>query len=66
VGEGRGLSAALLSELNPAKRVFADVRRWVEGRRYESIEAKQAAVGGVAKVKSREAGLIAGGLALYS
>jgi hypothetical protein len=32
---------------------------------YESIEAKQAAVGG-AKVKSREAGLIAGGLALYS
>jgi hypothetical protein len=29
---------------NPAKRVFAEVRRWVEGRRYESIEAKQAAV----------------------
>jgi hypothetical protein len=30
--------------LNPAKRVFAEVRRWVEGRRYERIEAKQAAV----------------------
>ena len=25
-------------------RVFAEVRRWVEGRRYERIEAKQAAV----------------------
>jgi len=31
-------------ELNPAGRVFAEVRRWVEGRRYERIEAKQAAV----------------------
>jgi len=30
--------------LNPAERVFAEVRRWVEGRRYERIEAKQAAV----------------------
>jgi hypothetical protein len=29
---------------NPAERVFAEVRRWVEGRRYESIEAKKAAV----------------------
>jgi hypothetical protein len=54
------------SELNPKKRALEDVRRWVEGRRYESIEAKQAAVGEFAKVKSREAGLIAGGLALYS
>jgi hypothetical protein len=31
-------------ELNPAKRVFAEVRCWVEGRRYERIEAKKAAV----------------------
>jgi hypothetical protein len=30
--------------LNPAKRVFAEVRRWVEGRRYKRIEAKQGAV----------------------
>jgi hypothetical protein len=31
-------------ELNPAKRVFAEVRWWVQGRRYERIEAKKAAV----------------------
>ena len=31
-------------ERNPAKRVFAEVRWWVEGRRYERIEAKMAAV----------------------
>jgi transposase len=31
-------------ELNPAERVFEEVRRWVEGRRYERIEAKEAAV----------------------
>ena len=30
--------------LNPAKQVFAKVRRWVEGRRYERIEAKKAAL----------------------
>jgi hypothetical protein len=30
--------------LNPAERVWEEVRRWVEGRRYERIEAKQAAV----------------------
>ena len=30
--------------LNLVERVFAEVRRWVEGRRYERIEAKQAAV----------------------
>jgi len=30
--------------LNPAERVFAEVRQWVEGRRYERIEAKKAAV----------------------
>jgi transposase len=34
-------------ELNPAERVFEAVRRWVEGRRYERIEAKKAAVEGV-------------------
>ena len=30
--------------LSPAERVFEEVRRWVEGRRYERIEAKRAAV----------------------
>jgi len=30
--------------LNPAKRVFAEVRWWIEGRRYERIKAKKAAV----------------------
>jgi len=30
--------------LSPAERVFAEVRRWVEGRRYERTEAKNAAV----------------------
>ena len=40
-GGGRGGRPTLL---NLAGRVFAEVRRWVEGRRYESIEAKKAAV----------------------
>jgi len=40
-GGGRGGRPTLLS---PAERVFAEVRRWVEGRRYERIEAKKAAV----------------------
>ena len=31
-------------ELNPAERVFEDVRRWVEGRIYGSIEEKIDAV----------------------
>ncbi len=31
-------------ELNPVERVLEAVRRWVEGRRYERIEAKKAAV----------------------
>jgi transposase len=66
VGLRRVYQPPYSSELNPKKRVLEDVRRWVEGRRYESIEAKQAAVGEFAKVESREAGLIAGGLALYS
>jgi len=39
VGEGGHLTL-----LNAAERVFEEVRRWVEGRRYERIEAKQAAV----------------------
>jgi hypothetical protein len=30
--------------LSPAKRVFAEVRWWVEGRRCERIKAKKAAV----------------------
>jgi hypothetical protein len=38
---GEGGRSTLLS---PAERVFAEVRRWVEGRRYERIEAKKAAV----------------------
>jgi hypothetical protein len=33
--------------LSPVERGFAEVRRWVEGRRYERIEAKQAAGEGV-------------------
>jgi len=40
-GVGRGGRPTLLS---PAERVFAEVRRWVEGRRYERIEANKAAV----------------------
>jgi hypothetical protein len=38
VGEGRPPYS------NPVKRVWDEVRRWVEGRRYERIEAKKAAV----------------------
>ena len=30
-------------ELNPAERVFEEVRRWTEGEVYESVEAKQEA-----------------------
>jgi hypothetical protein len=43
-GGGRGGRPTLLS---PAEQVFAEVRRWVEGRRYERIEAKKAAGEGV-------------------
>ncbi len=32
------------TELNPAERVLEAVRRWVEGRRYERIEARKAGV----------------------
>ena len=31
-------------ELKPAEQVFAEVRRWVEGRRHKRIEAKKVAV----------------------
>lgn len=31
-------------ELNPAERVFEEIRRQVEGRVYESLEAKEAVV----------------------
>ena len=31
-------------ELNPAERVFEEVRRWIEGKVYPSLEAKVAAV----------------------
>jgi len=51
-GGGRGGRPTLPS---PMKQVFAAVRRWVEGRRYERIEAKQAAGEGVLR------GLEAGG-----
>jgi len=33
--------------LSPTEQVFAAVRRWVEGRRYERIEVKKAAREGV-------------------
>jgi transposase len=33
-------------ELHPAERMLEEVRRWVEGRRYDGIEVKQAAVEG--------------------
>jgi hypothetical protein len=48
-------------ELNPAEGVFAEVRRWVEGRRYERIEARQAAVEEVPR--RRGEGLVAGRVA---
>jgi len=43
-GGGRGGYPTLLS---PVEQVFAEVRRWVEGRRYERTEAKKAAGEGV-------------------
>jgi transposase len=44
VGLRRVISLSYSSELNPAERVLKEVRRWVEGRRYERIEATKAAV----------------------
>ena len=38
------LQPAYSPELNPAERVFEEVRRWVEGRVYGSLEEKMAAV----------------------
>ena len=43
-GCGGYIKPSYSPELNPAEGVFAEVRRWVEGRRYERIEAKKAAV----------------------
>ena len=51
-GGGRGWRPTLL---NAAEQVFAAVRRWVKGRRYERTEAKKAAGEGVLR------GLEAGG-----
>ena len=39
-----GLRRVYQPPLNPAEQVFAEVRWWVEGRLYERIEAKKAAV----------------------
>jgi hypothetical protein len=44
VGLRRVYQLPYSSELNPAERVLEEVRRWVEGRRYEGIGAKKAAV----------------------
>ena len=41
--------------LSPAERVFAEVRQWVEGRRYERTEAKKAAGEGVPRRLEAEA-----------
>ena len=38
------MQPAYSPELNPAERVFEEVRRWVEGRVYGSIEEKVEAV----------------------
>jgi hypothetical protein len=51
-GGGRGGRPTLLS---PAERAFAEVRRWVEGRRYKRIEAKKAAVEAVPRRLEDEA-----------
>jgi transposase len=52
-------------ELNPAKRVFAEVRRWVEGRMYESMKAKQAAVGRVRRLGAGKGVLSLVGCAIF-
>jgi transposase len=43
-GAAASISLPYSSELNPAERVLKEVRLWVEGRRYERIQAKKAAV----------------------
>jgi transposase len=54
-GCGGCIKPSYSPELNPAERVFEAVRRWVEGRRYERIEAKQAAVEAVLRQLEAEA-----------
>ena len=44
VGVKTIVQPAYSPELNPAERVFEEVRRWVEGRVYGSVEEKVAAV----------------------
>lgn len=44
VGLALSFLPAFSPELNPAERIFAEVRRWVEGQVYDSLEAKVAAV----------------------
>ena len=44
VGVKTIVQPAYSPELNPAERVFEEVRRWVEGRVYGSVEEKMAAV----------------------
>ena len=44
VGLRRVYQPSYLPELHPAERMLEEVRRWVEGRRYERIEATKAAV----------------------
>ena len=46
VGLRRTYQPSYLPELHPAERMLEEVRRWVEGRRYDGIEANQAAVKG--------------------
>jgi MoxR-like ATPase len=44
VGLRRVYQLPYAPEVIPVERMLEEVRRWVEGRRYESIEAKKAAV----------------------
>jgi transposase len=44
VGLQRAYQPPYAPELHPAERVLEEVRRWVEGHRYERIEAKKTAV----------------------
>jgi hypothetical protein len=54
-GCGGYIKPSYSPELNPAEQVFAEVRRWVEGRRYERTEAKKAAGEGVSRRLEAEA-----------
>ncbi len=53
--KGRRWEGGRPTLLNPAERVFEAVQRWVEGRRYERIEAKKAAVEAVPRRLEAEA-----------